>query len=153
MESGGVTDKWRMFFAGSMVLPGADRGTVRVDGKIRPTLSAQAVHGDWRWSAIAALWLVLLGTGLFATIREHRQFGVYLLALGSFQLALHTFYGSETFLYSVHFAPILVLIAAQSVRLYRPAALVLAGVTTTLCAMYNWTLLHRVLAALSAIQS
>src|SRR5207237_7945406 len=45
------------------------------------------------------------------------------------QLILHVVYGSETFLYSLHFAPLLVVLAALSTLTQaRPLALVLASI-------------------------
>jgi hypothetical protein len=73
-------------------------------------------------------WVALLGLGLWAlfSIGQHRRLrivlGLTLLGL----LAQHMVFGEETFLYSIHFAPLLVILAALStLTRARPVALVL----------------------------
>ena len=54
------------------------------------------------------------------------------------QLALHSVYGRETFLYSLHFAPLLVVLAGLSVLTrVRPLALVLALILTLTVGINN----------------
>jgi len=71
-----------------------------------------------------------LGLGVWALFSVERQrrlrivLGVMLLG----QLAQHMVFGEETFLYSIHFAPLLVIVVALStLTRARPAALVLTG--------------------------
>lgn len=60
--------------------------------------------------ALAVLWLGCLATGLYALIHrpELRRFSCALLAILAGQLALHSVYGEETFLYGLHFLPLLI---------------------------------------------
>ncbi|MEZ4417490.1 MAG: hypothetical protein R3E10_17180 [Gemmatimonadota bacterium] len=63
-------------------------------------------------------WFVLLAVGLYTALRapEHRRLGAFLvLAIGS-QVVLHSVFGDETFLYSAHFLPLLVVLAALALR-------------------------------------
>jgi hypothetical protein len=83
------------------------------------------------WGGIALiLWCVLLVTGLQGLIFVRQQpklraiLGLTIVA----QLALSILYGRETFLYSMHFAPLLVVLAAFSTfTRARVFALVMAG--------------------------
>ncbi len=148
-SGGSVLEKWRMFFVGSVVLPGVEPRVVHIYGADIAMLSAQQVPGDPWWWLIAGLWLVLLGAGILTTIGSLTPFRVYLLIAMAFNLLLHSFYGYETFLYSLHFLPILVILAAQAATRYRRSALSLAAVVALLCAIRN---VHLLLAAMVTVQ-
>ena len=61
------------------------------------------------------LWSLLLGLGLWALLSTKRpRRSVWRLASLLGQLGLHTLYGDETFLYSLHFLPLLITVAALS---------------------------------------
>jgi hypothetical protein len=69
------------------------------------------------WGGVAVgLWIILLGLGLWAlfSIKQHRRLRIVLGLLLLGQLVLHIIYGEETFLYSLHFGPLLVILAALS---------------------------------------
>jgi len=68
---------------------------------------------DWdAWSILAATgWVVLLIAGLTMSWGPHRRLKVFVLIALGFQYLLHSVYGDVTFLYSLHFAPFLVLVA------------------------------------------
>ena len=93
------------------------------------------------WGTVAVgLWAALLGLGLWAlfSIKQHRQLRIALGLTLLGQLTLHILYGEEIFLYSLHFAPLLVLLAALStLTRARLAALVLAGALVLSVGMNN----------------
>jgi hypothetical protein len=63
------------------------------------------------------LWLLLLGAGAAGAYRLAAKRGRFLLVLGGTlcgQIVLHLIYGEETFLYSLHFVPLLVAMAGLS---------------------------------------
>lgn len=66
------------------------------------------------------IWLVLTGVGVFTAWKLWRgqggphQMVILLGAVIAGQLFLHIFYGAWFFLYSLHFAPLLILVAALS---------------------------------------
>ncbi|MBD1909873.1 MULTISPECIES: hypothetical protein [unclassified Leptolyngbya] len=93
------------------------------------------------WGAIAVgLWMALLGLGFwgFFRSREHTKFRLVLGLSLAGQVLLHLIYGEETFLYSLHFLPLLILVAAWSVfTRARVVALVLAGLLVATLAANN----------------
>ena len=82
------------------------------------------------WGALAVMaWVGLLGLGLKGLVetKRYRTLRLSLLLILAGQLLLHLVYGSETFIYSLHFLPLLVLLAAMGTwASERPVALVLA---------------------------
>jgi len=93
------------------------------------------------WGGVAIwLWALLLGLGCWAAwarrgrnVPLRRVLGLVLAG----QLALHLVYGEETFLYSLHWLPLLVILAAFStLTRARPLALTLAA-ALLLCAGIN----------------
>jgi hypothetical protein len=76
-------------------------------------------------------WLALLFVAVWALVRVKRNPRLRLavaLMLGG-QLVLHLLYGDETFLYSLHFMPLLILAAAHgALTALRPVVLSIAGV-------------------------
>jgi hypothetical protein len=131
-ESGGALQVFKNFVSHTMVMP-----TINVIEKFTPTekvlsIQSSAPGSGSFWGILAVvLWPVLLGLGLWGlfSIRQHSQLRSVLALTLLGQLALHTLYGDETFLYSLHFAPLLVVLAALStLTLARPLALVLAGI-------------------------
>jgi hypothetical protein len=88
----------------------------------------------------AAAWLALLGLGLWAAIPAARKSRIILLVLliTAAQLALHLVFGRETFLYSMHFLPLLIVIAAcVTFTRFRFPGLALAGIVTVSAAIHN----------------
>jgi hypothetical protein len=92
------------------------------------------------WGAVAVvLWGVLLGLGVWAlfTAGSHRRLRLVLGLSLLGQFALHAVYGDETFLYAMHFGPLLVVVAAFStLTRMRTFGLALAG-TLAICAGIN----------------
>jgi len=128
------------FSVHSMVLPG-----IRfVDNAKHPEWPKMRVaHGLRAWSGLstvaAALWIALLAVGTISFLRLKRARGLRLVLIGTLagQLALHLVYGDETFLYSLHWLPFLVILAAMStLERARLLALLLCG-ALVVCAAYN----------------
>lgn len=115
-ETGGPIRILVSFFFHSMVMPGIEY----VD-KINRTdwelLSVQ-YSVPWSGSIVGTLalisWFALLLIGFWSLYRLKRdkkvRLGIGLAFLG--QLGLHLIYGDETFLYSLHFLPLLIIIAS-----------------------------------------
>jgi hypothetical protein len=94
------------------------------------------------WGAAAVgLWLGLLVLGIwsFFKVKGHAKlrFVLGFTLLG--QIALHLIYGDETFLYSLHILPLLLLtVAFVSLTSFRPFGLALAGVLILLVGLNNF---------------
>jgi len=117
-ESGGPLHVVKSFVFHTMVMP-----TIEVVDKFDrpnwPIMSTQtSVLGSGSlWGVMASiLWVILLSLGLWGlfSIREHLRLRLVLALTLLGQLALHTLYGDETFLYALHFGPLLVVLSALS---------------------------------------
>jgi len=100
----------RGFFSHAIVMPGL---LSTPSGGL--SVQAAAIGSAGLVSAIGAgLWLALLGYGGWEALRARRstRFVQVLAVAAGAQLALHLVFGRETFLYTLHFAPLLVLVAA-----------------------------------------
>lgn len=100
------------------------------------------------WGTVAVvLWIALLGLGVWGlfSIKEHLKLRIVLGLTLLGQFMLHMLYGDETFLYSLHFAPLLVVLAAFStLTRMRPLALVLASMLVLSAGINNgWNLIRR----------
>jgi hypothetical protein len=134
--SGGMSGVARSFFAHSVVMPAfriADEPgwqLLETDLKAWPKLVIQSAllgTGSLVGWGVTLIWFVLLGLGAWAFFRmwDHRRFRFVLGTVLLGQFVLHTLYGNETFLYSLHFVPLLVILAALSTLTQaRPVALV-----------------------------
>jgi len=119
-ESGGPLRVAIVFFCHAVVMP-AVQAVPRYGLDLPPILSVQ--HADigssglLGWTA-TVLWLALLAAGLWGLATASGEAKLRLLlavAIGG-QLVLHLLYGPETFLYALHYAPLLILAAAWSIR-------------------------------------
>jgi hypothetical protein len=134
-ESGGFLDKIRAFFAHSMVMPEV---TVQ-DNPLTdqwPQLSIQFSEiGSTGAIGLAGtmIWLSLLFYGVISLVKDNSN-DKFRLVLGLTivgQLLLHLVYGDETFLYSLHWLPLLVILSSYGTRTsLRP--LVIAGTVVLL---------------------
>jgi hypothetical protein len=129
-ESGGPPAVLRSFLFHSMVMPEV-RPARRVFIPDWPPLSVQEApvgSGSRVGPAAAVLWGALLAIGAWALYAESRlvRFRRALLLVLFGQMALHCVYGDETFLYALHFTPLLVVLAAWGTRT-RARPVVLAG--------------------------
>lgn len=66
------------------------------------------------YAVAVGLWLVFLTWGCATIVRSTRmrRYGLAVAAALGTQVSLHLFYGEETFLYALHFIPMLMLLAA-----------------------------------------
>ncbi len=107
--------------------------------------------GDpWRMAAQAA-WIALLSWAAVRFVRGPRSITGWIVASGvATQLALHAAIGRETFLYALHFQPLLVAFTATLVNgPKRRAAVALAAVAAVLGAVNNLRAFERVSARLA----
>jgi hypothetical protein len=94
------------------------------------------------WGALAIpLWIGLLGFGLKGWVETKKpsalRLSLLLILLG--QLLLHLLYGDETFIYSLHILPLLILLVAFGSRTAeRPLILVMAVLLVVTAALNNY---------------
>jgi hypothetical protein len=84
--------------------------------------------------------VVVFAAGIYALVR-HPGLGPFRVVLGlslAGQFALHTIYGAETFLYSAHFGPMMILtVAFLSQTRFRVASLTVSGALVVLLFVNN----------------
>ena len=131
----------KSFIYHTMVMPAIEvvADPMESDWPVMLTQASSPGSGSF-WGIVAiVLWsaLLVLGLwGLFSVIQHIKVRTVLGLTLLG-QLVLHILYGEETFLYSLHFAPLLVVLAALStLTRARLLSLLLAGMLV-LCAGIN----------------
>ncbi len=138
----GVGDAAMTFAVHAMVMP----SITLVDNAKRPEWPKMRVrHGLWAWASglgeiAAAVWTVLLtlGAWAFLSLADHRRLRFVLGGTLAGQLALHLVYGDETFLYALHWLPLLVLVAAMSTQTRaRRVALLLCCSMVVLASLNN----------------
>ncbi len=99
------------------------------------------------WGSVATLsWSSLLILGIFSAFRLKTHYKLRLvLGMGLIgQYVLHLIYGTETFLYSLHFFPLLLTLAALStLTSYRWLALSLGSVFLVSAAIHNNAMFER----------
>ena len=134
-ESGGLLDKIRVFFTHSMLMPEVAVQDNPLTDKW-PLLSIQfAKIGSTGAIGLVGIiiWLSLLLYGVISIVKDNRN-DKFRLVLGltiAGQLLLHLVYGDETFLYSLHWLPLLVILSSYGARTsLRP--IVIAGTVVLL---------------------
>lgn len=152
--SGGILAVMSSFFYQTMVMP----ATQLVDSPMRPdwvklapdTLNP-ASGGFWGMVAIFT-WTGLLCLGLwgFFSTKQHRKLRLVLGLTLVAQLLMHSIYGvEETFIYSLHFVPLLLALAAFSLFTpLRPASLVLVTILIISAGMNNKAQFNAIASAL-----
>lgn len=112
----------RSFMFHSIVMPAFElQQKVKDDNRVITIMTTQSSSSGSGsvWGVIAAgLWAPLLGLGLWSLFfsKQNQQMRVALGLILLGQFVLHLMYGPETFLYSLHFAPLLVILAALSTQ-------------------------------------
>jgi len=127
-EWGGPTHNLRSALFSGFVIPEvkavglpanpATKEPGRPDYKILTVQLSQVGSGSPWGIPVAAGWALLILTGMIGLIisKEHPAFRAAIgLALFG-QLVLHTIYGEEAFLYSLHYLPLFVFVAAYAAR-------------------------------------
>lgn len=130
------------FFFHSMTAP-----AIYILGDNGAGWSSLSMQASWPGSAGilnmigSILWAVLLGFGIWAlvTLRNHFALRITLGLTIIGQLALHIVYGEETFLYSLHFLPLFVSLAAlTTLTRLRAPAIFLVAVLIPVVVANNW---------------
>lgn len=141
-NSGGPINILQSFVSHGMVMPAFSLATRRITNYFGTVLITQksAPGSGSLWGVVAVvLWTALLGLGLwgFFSTKTHFKLRLILGITLVGQILLHLVYGQETFLYSLHFTPLLIVLAAFS--LLTPARLVGLGLVGALiiCAGIN----------------
>ena len=139
-DSGGPIRIMSSFFFHSMIMPSIavlkneqvfpGPKTANLSHKL--STQASSIGSGSRWAQFAVpVWAALLVMGLWAlyTLPQCNKFRLVLgLSLVS-QLMLHLLYGEETFLYALHFAPLLVImVSLAALTAARPLVLLLVTV-------------------------
>jgi hypothetical protein len=110
------------------------------DSKILRIQGSAAGGKRWTGKLAAGLWVVIFGAGIYALVR-HTGLGPFRVVLGlslAGQFALHAIYGAETFLYSAHFGPMMILtVAFLSQTRFRIASLTVSGALVVLLLVNN----------------
>jgi hypothetical protein len=134
-ESIGLLAKLRAFFFHSIVLP-----ELGIRQGFRLSVQAMGIgSGTFLAGLAAGLWAVLLMLGVWklVSLRSSKAVQVLMLTLCG-QLALHIVFGLETFLYSAHYGPLLVIVAALgALTPMRRFVVATAAVLTVLAGVNN----------------
>lgn len=117
-ESGGSFRIIQSLFAHTLVMPKIQIIPHPRTGDLMMVTQFSSPGSGSVWGAIAVgVWLALLALGIWAFFRLkiHIKFRIFLGLLLLAQLSLHLVYtGRETFLYSLHFVPFFIVLAALS---------------------------------------
>lgn len=117
MISGGIFTVLRSFVVHTLVMPAiqmVDHVNGRPDWPVMITQTSLPGSGSLLGSLAVGLWLGLLALSLWAgfTIKTHVKLRLVLAFSLLGQFALHSIYGNETFLYSLHFLPLFIALVA-----------------------------------------
>jgi hypothetical protein len=131
----------KAFFLDPIILPGVV-STISPMGKTILTAARPEGVTNLMLSAASILWVCLAAAGAFAARnaeRRLRPIATMVSVLIAGQLLLHLFYGDDGyFLYSLHFAPLLILLASfSSATKWRMPCLAGAAVLVGLAALNN----------------
>jgi hypothetical protein len=140
-DAGGPVRVVISFGIHSMVMPAI--GTIERYGPVSgPIMTVQhswpGSAGTWGFVAVT-LWALLLGFGVYGmyTCRTHRCLRIVLGLTIAGQLVVHVLYGLETFLYSCHFGPLLIVLAAFAALSKNRRVAVGLALSLILCAGIN----------------
>jgi hypothetical protein len=152
--SGGFLAVLSSFFYQTLILPAVQV----LNSPIRPNwVKFETNHlspgSGGLWGIIAVIaWTGLLGLGLWAffAIKQHRKLRIVLGLTLAAQLLMHSIYGvEETFIYSLHFAPLLLTLAAFSLLTrFRILSLFLVAVLIVSAGINNRAHFNRIADAL-----
>jgi hypothetical protein len=137
--SGGSARICGVFLFHTMIVPSIGENEGFGNEKYR-SISIQhssVFRGNTLKTLSSALWALLFGYGVWTTLHEKTRFARLLLLVLTGQLLLHLVYGNETFLYSLHFVPLLVTVAAYSTRKLPRASVALALLLAVMQGYHN----------------
>lgn len=142
-ESGSPLQVIKAFVFHTIVMPGIrviDNFQYPTWPRMTVQISSPGLGSIWGIAAVM-LWTALLCLGMWGlfSIRQHLRLRIVLGLTLLGQLGLHLVYGAdETFIYAIHFAPLLVVLAALStLTSARPLAVVLAGLLVVSAGLNN----------------
>jgi len=151
-DIGSVLERMRAFFLYSMLLPAPEPTVFYWHAGLSVQRSMLSSVGLAHGVGLAG-WCLLLLLGLRGAVRARAgsSFPAILLLAIAGQLSLHLVFGDETFLYSLHFIPLLVLLSSYSTRTGpRP---VILGLTVVLAAYSLQSNVSRRTAAQGAVNA
>ncbi len=115
-----ILDVLKRFFISSMVMPSIGlEENIRSFNLLRMTVQNSNLIPENIFGVMAVfLWMFLLFYGLWNMFKQNKnkKFILIVLLLLGGQLGLHIFYGEETFLYSLHFFPLLLVASSYSLN-------------------------------------
>lgn len=129
-------------------------GSVARDGFAdgRTVQDAAALSSGPLGAAATAMWWMLLAWGIVCVVRTSSSLRKLLVITLIGQLALHLRFGSETFLYSAQFAPLLIAVAAfGALGRNRRAILTLTVALIVVAGTNNWQQFQRAAGAVNTI--
>ena len=147
-ESGGTGSVATAFAFHAIVMPAIEETDIPGNPHY-PKMSVQysPIGAATPWgTAAAVVWPILLAAGVLGLLcaRGHGKFRSVLAIVIAGQLLLHVLYGWETFQYSAHFGPLLVILAAWGcLTRARPVVLVLAAALAVALGVNNITQFRR----------
>lgn len=143
-EAGGPLQSIQSFVFHSMVMPAIKvfNHPERPNFPLRMITQHSLPGSGSPWGAVAVgLWGALLSLGLWAlfSLKQHLKLRIVLGITILGQMTLHAVLYTETFLYSLHFGPLLVVLGALSTlkNRVRPIALTLAGLLVLTAGVNN----------------
>ncbi|MGH7256819.1 MAG: hypothetical protein ACREIM_00450 [Nitrospiraceae bacterium] len=148
-DAGGPTRIMSSFFFHSMIMPNIKivendqifQGPKTTNLSHKLSTQMASIGSGSRWAQLAVpLWTALLIFGFWAlfSLRQHTKFRLVLGFSLAGQLVLHLAYGEETFLYALHFAPLLVITASlATLTVARPLVLLLAAILIVTAGLNN----------------
>ncbi|APW58832.1 hypothetical protein BSF38_00236 [Paludisphaera borealis] len=138
-DSGGAKERLRGELLSPVVLPPIRQTRELPSGRALSVQGFSDVLKSPVGTAASLGWMILLGLGVVALARgpAPSRFRRVLGAVLAGQLVLHLIYGEETFLYALHFLPILMLVVAMAtLTRWRPLVEILL-VPTILLVLWN----------------
>jgi hypothetical protein len=141
-EAGSTVEKAQALVFHSVVAPGVPQQIDRPNYHCLSYQRSPVGGAEPLGRAAAGVWAALLCAGLWGTLRARPMTAAVqvLLLTTAGQIALHLVYGIETFLYALHVAPLLILLAAGSMGLRGAVVFRALGVALLVLLVWNnWT--------------
>ncbi len=135
-----MVDSIRVFFFHSVVIPEAKIVTISTElSRLSIQQSLFSYRSLFGYFALF-FWILLLLSGVIISLKSVRKYTIYKVVWGSliFFVLLHVVFGDETFLYSMHFLPLLILLASSGSKTkLRPFILAIASCATVFFLITN----------------
>lgn len=153
-QDGSALNAIASFFYQTLVMPAVQLSDSAIrPGWAKPVVNPLALGSGSLWGLIAVLaWTALFALGVwgFFSTKKHPKLRIVLGLTFLGQLAMHSVYGTgETFIYALHFAPLLLAVAGFScLTRLRSLAVLLAVLLVVSAGINNYSQFHQVTAAL-----